>query len=104
MVMAISSLPSSVRVMESTAHIRRVSTNVNEKSGKTDERKHTSVVDTVATVTSNYIIAHNPQRMGEVNTFSAGNLEEMLNLCAIYFQFAELYESPNIEMVMIKYE
>jgi hypothetical protein len=63
-----------------------------------------SAVDTVATVTSNYIIAHNPQRMGEVNTFSAGNLEEMLDLCAIYFQFAELYESPNIEMVMIKYE
>jgi hypothetical protein len=62
-----------------------------------------SVVDTVATVTSNYLIAYNSQRIG-INSFSAGTLEEMLDLCAIYFQFAELYESPNIEMVMIKYE
>jgi hypothetical protein len=100
----VDSLPSTVRVMPSTAHINVVSMNENEKSGKTVVRKHTSVVDTAATVTSNYIVANNPARMGELNTFSAGNLEEMLDLCAIYFQFAELYESPNIEMVMIKYE
>jgi len=54
--------------------------------------------------TTNYIIANNPQRMGEVNTFSSGDLDEMLQLCAIYFQFEELYNSENIEMVMIKYD
>ena len=53
---------------------------------------------------TNYIIANNPSRMGEINTFSAGTLEEMLSVCSIYFQIAELYESQNIEMVMIKYD
>ena len=52
----------------------------------------------------NYTIAYNPSRMGEINTFSAGTLDEMLGVCSIYFQIAELYESENIEMVMIKYD
>ena len=42
--------------------------------------------------------------MGEINTFSAGTLTEMLSICSIYFQIEELYESENIKMVMIKYE
>ena len=53
---------------------------------------------------TNYIIANNPQRMGEINTFSAGDLNEMLDICAIYFAFEELYKSENIGMVMIQYE
>ncbi len=54
--------------------------------------------------TTNYIIANNPQRMGEVNSLSSGDRDEMLQLRAIYFQIEELYNSENIGMVMIKYE
>ena len=52
-----------------------------------------------------YIIANDPQRVGQLHTFSASEaLYEILGVASVYFQLEELYESENIGKVMIKYE
>ena len=52
-----------------------------------------------------YIIANDPERIGQLHTFSASEaLYEILSIASVYFQLEELYGSENIDKVMIKYE
>ena len=53
---------------------------------------------------THYIIATDPQRMGQLHTFSAGKLFDVLGVASVYFQLEDYCDEESMAKVMIRYD